>query len=53
MARTILDKRASVLDGALRCNPASIRLVLARLDVASQLQEHDAVDSLWKTAIEK
>lgn len=48
-----LEKRASILEGALRRNPLSIRLRVAQLHVADQLQEHDAVDSLWRRAIEK
>lgn len=51
--RTTLEKRASVLDGALRRNPSSIKLRIAQLQLAEQLQEHDYVDSLWKKAIEK
>lgn len=51
--RTTLEKRASVLDGALRRNPSSIKLRIAQLQLAEQLQEHDSVDSLWKKAIEK
>lgn len=53
VSRTSLEKRASVLEGALRQNPSSIRLRIAQLHIASQMHEHDAVDSLWRGAIKK
>ena len=51
--RITQEKRASVLEVALRHNPRSVRLRLAHLHLADELQEHDVVDSLWKGAIEK
>lgn len=51
--RITQEKRASVLEVALRHNPRSVRLRLAHLHLAGELQEHDVVDSLWKGAIEK
>lgn len=53
VARMALEKRASVLEGALRRNPSSIKLRTALLHLADQLQEPDVVDALWKRGIEK
>lgn len=53
MVRMIMEKRAAVLEGALRRTPSSTRLLMASLHLAEQLQEHAVVDSLWRGAIEK
>lgn len=53
MVRMTLEKRAAVLEAALRRNPSSTRLLTANLHLADQLQEHAVVDSLWSRAIEK
>lgn len=53
MVRMTLEKRAAVLEGALRRNPSSTRLLTTKLHLADQLQEHAVVDSLWRGAIEK
>lgn len=53
IVRMILEKRASVLEGALHRNPGSVALRTAHLQLAEQLQEHDAVDSLWRKALVK
>lgn len=49
----ILEKKASVLEGALRRNPGSITLRIAQLQLADELQEHGIVDSLWEQALAK
>lgn len=53
IVRMTLEKRASVLEGALRQNPFSVRLRIPQLHLAAQMQEHVVVDSLWRAAIEK
>eukprot|EP00752_Nemacystus_decipiens_P004418 g4034.t1 len=53
MVRITLEKRAAILEGALRRNPSNARLLTTNLHLADQLQEHAVVDSLWRTAIEK
>ncbi|CAM9382705.1 unnamed protein product, partial [Ectocarpus fasciculatus] len=53
IVRMTLEKRASVLEGALRQNPFSVRLRIPQLHLAAQMQEHIVVDSLWRAAIEK
>eukprot|EP00903_Cladosiphon_okamuranus_P019261 g17707.t2 len=53
MVRMTLEKRAAILEGALRRNPSSIRLLTTNLHLADQLQEHAVVDSLWRGAIER
>ncbi|CAM9829416.1 unnamed protein product, partial [Ectocarpus sp. 13 AM-2016] len=53
IVRMTLEKRASVLEGALRQNPFSVRLRIPQLHLAEQMQEHVVVDSLWRAAIEK
>lgn len=49
----IVEKKASILEGALRYNPSSVMLRIAQLRLASQMKEHAAVDTLWKKAIER
>ncbi|CAN0535731.1 unnamed protein product, partial [Ectocarpus sp. 12 AP-2014] len=53
IVRMTLEKRASVLEGALQQNPFSVRLRIPQLHLAAQMQEHVVVDSLWRAAIEK
>ncbi|CAM9193049.1 unnamed protein product, partial [Hapterophycus canaliculatus] len=53
VVRMTLEKQASVLEGALRRNPSSVRLRMAQLHSAAELQEHAVVDSFWREAIEK
>lgn len=51
--RMVLEKRASILEGALRRNPTSVKLRIAQLYLASQVQEHDVVDNMWLKAIKR